>query len=168
MIQSEPPRARSLEPHAVEYGELPELTRALRAFGSARRSGALQSQFFLPLLEARRRAAAARSPRSRVGAFDCEQLTRAIERTLDRIVADWPDDRPAARRALRASLVDLLQPYFTAIRDLSGCAATAVSADESSRLNAWRAWTVQLSATFAAADRSWLAVEPLLLRLNRK
>ena len=98
---------RARDPSQVEYGELPELTRALRALGSSRRGGgSLQSQFFLPLLDARRRAAEARSAAACLRAFDSAELGRALERAIERILAEWPDDRSSARRALRAELLE--------------------------------------------------------------
>lgn len=160
---------RLRDPNQVEYGELPELTRALRALGSARRGGgSLQSQFFLPLLEARRRAAAARSAAACVRAFDPTDLGRALDRALDRIVAEWPDVRPSVRRALRAELVERVGGYGSALRHLSERAARVLAADESSRLDAWRDWTVQLAAVFDAADRSWMSLRPVVDALPKR
>src|SRR5919197_2004478 len=95
---------RVRDPSQVEYGELPELTRTLRALGSARRGGgaSAQSSFFLPLVDARRKAAEARSAVACLRAFDTAPLARALDQAIDRIVADWPDARDSARRALRA------------------------------------------------------------------
>src|SRR5262245_34324979 len=94
-------------PGQVEYGELPEFTRGLRALGSPRRSsGAFQSQFFMPLVEARRKAADARDPQACLRAFNPQDLSQALERAIDRIVSGWPDRRPSARRALQAELTE--------------------------------------------------------------
>lgn len=154
---------RIRSPGEVEYGELPELTRGLRALGSARRSsGAFQSQFFLPLVEARRRAADARDAQAALRAFNPDELTRALERAIERIVSGWPDARPSARRALKAELADRVGSYLTALEVLSARASAALGADESSRLDAWRAWTIQLAATFDAADRSWLSLRSVV------
>src|SRR5262245_48503780 len=102
-------------PDEVEYGELPELTRGLRALGSPRRgSGIFQSQFFLPLVEARKKAADACDPQACLRAFNPDELTRALERAIDRIVAGWPDARASARRALRAELVERVANYLSA------------------------------------------------------
>ena len=147
----------------VEYGELPELTRALRALGSARRSGGnLQSQFFLPLLDARRKAEHARTAAGRVHAFDATDLNRALERAIERIITGWPDNRPSARRALRAEIVERVADYVRALRALSERAAVALEADEHVRLESWRAWTIQLAATFDAADRSWMSLRSVI------
>jgi hypothetical protein len=154
---------RARDPSQVEYGELPELTRALRALGSARRSGGnLQTQFFLPLLDARRRAARARSAAGCVHAFDATDLNRALERAIERIITGWPDNRPSARRALRAEISERVGNYARALTLLSERAAVALAADESTRLEAWRGWTIQLAATFDAADRSWMSLRSVI------
>lgn len=164
---AEDDRARDL--NQVDFGELPELTRALRALGSARRGGgSLQSQFFLSLLDARRRAAEARDAGARVRAFEAEELRRALDRSIDRIVAEWPDARSSVRRALRAELLERVGGYRRALTQLSERARVVLSADEASRLEAWRAWTVQLAATFDAADRSWMALRSAVDALPAK
>lgn len=143
----------------VDYGELPELARALRALGSSRRSGGeRQSHFFLALLEARRRAGQAESAKERLEAFDAAELGRALDRAIERLLGDWPDKRPSVRRALRAELGERVAPYSTALAALSERGREAMVAQEPVRLEAWRAWTVQLSTTFQAADRAWIAL----------
>lgn len=157
----EPTRYRDAS--QVEYGELPELTRALRALGSARRSpGSLQSQFFHPLLDARRRAAEARSAIACVRAFDCTTLDRSVERTIESIVVHWSDNRPSARRALQAELSERVAEYRRALAQLSEYATAVLAADEPTRLESWRRWTVQLAATFDAADRGWMSLRAVV------
>jgi hypothetical protein len=152
---------------SVDYGELPELTRALRALGSSRRGGSSQLLLFGPLLEARRRAADARSVQARVRAFNPADLNRALERAIERIVADWPDARPAARRALRHELVERVAAYAASLRELGQLATAATDPDEIDPLSAWRRWTRQLVAVFEAADRTWLAIRPVVEALPR-
>lgn len=159
---------RARDAASVEYGELPELTRALRALGSSRRGGTSQLLLFGPLLEARRRAADARSVHARVRAFGAADLNRALERAIERIVADWPDVRPPARRALRHELVERVGPYSAALRDLEQLAMAAIDAEEAGRLSAWRTWTRQLVAVFEAADRTWLAIRPVVEALPKR
>src|SRR5689334_22728036 len=96
----------------VEYGELPELARGLRALGSSRRSGGeRQSHFFFALIDARRRAEQATTAAARIDAFDTAELNRALDRAIERFLGDWPDKRPAARRALRAELSERVIGY---------------------------------------------------------
>ena len=154
---------------SVEFGELPELTRGLRALGSVRQGGPSQTLFFGPLLDARRRAAGARSAPARVRAFNARDLATALERAVERIVADWPDDRGAARRALRAELTHRLDPYAQALRLLGDRAAPLLdaSAADAADVHAWRAWTTQLSNVFSAADRCWMTIRTVVETLPR-
>jgi hypothetical protein len=168
-VDLDAPDGRARDAEHVEYGELPELTRALRALGSARRSvGSLQSQFFHALLESRRRAEDGRSATARLRAFDAGELSRALDRAIDRIVAEWPDKRESVHRALRAELEERASPYSSALDLLAERAASALTADESARLSAWRAWTGQLATVFAAADQSWMALRSVVEALPRK
>ena len=158
MAHDRPPGAAS-----VAYGELPELARALRAMGSARRGGGeRQSHFFLSLIDSRRRAADATSPAARVAAFDAPELARALDRVVERILADWPDKRPSARRALRAELGDRVAPYAYALTVLATHATLALHASGNDRLAAWRAWTAHLAVVFDAADRTWIALQSVV------
>ena len=162
------PSERAPDPEKVEYGELPELTRALRAFGSSRGGGTLQSQFFHPMIEARRRAADARTPQARVAAFDTADLSRALDRTIERIIADWPDKRDSVRRAMRAELQERTADYSGTLKVLAIRAKTATTGDDPARLDNWRAWTVQLAATFVAADRAWLGLRSVVEALPKR
>jgi hypothetical protein len=151
---------RQRDARSVEYGELPELTRGLRAFGSSRHDArALQSVFFHPLVEARRKAADARDADAKVKAFDARDLERQLDRIVDRIVNDWADVRVSARRAVRAQLKERVAPYAESLAELEARAAELRSAAEGDRLTAWRAWTTQLAAVFSCADRSWISLQ---------
>lgn len=157
------------EPHLVEFGELPELTRALRALGSARRtSGSVHTMFFLPLIEARRTAQTASTPRARLNAFDVAQLRAGLERCVDRIVSEWPDAREPARRAIRAQVLERVREYERALEHLRIRSDDLLAAEDTLRLAAWRAWTVQLQVVFQTADRTWLAIEAVVSTLTAK
>lgn len=150
-------------PHEVDYGELPELTRALRALGSSRRhAGKTQTMFFRPLLEARRKAQDARSAIARAKAFDASELALSLDRCLERIVADAPDSRDSARRAIRAELDERVDEYRASLAELSAAARTLLAADSDNVLAAWRAWTARLERVFQCADRTWLAIQPVV------
>lgn len=161
---------RARDHASVEYGELPELARGLRALGSARdgRGGPMQSQFFHALIEARRRAADARTPAARVSAFDVADLSKALERFLDRLLAEWPDKRDSVKRALRAELKERVAPYSAALARLGHMSAAVLEAGEATRLSAWRAWTAQLVGTFQAADLAWLSLRTAVEALPAK
>lgn len=160
---------RARDAATVEFGELPELTRGLRALGSARQGGASQALFFGPLIEARRRAAHARTAHACVRAFNARDLAAALERAVARIVADWPDERGAARRALRAELMHRLDPYARALQQLGDRAVPLSEAEAGSvaNLQAWRSWTTQLSVVFATADRCWMTIRTVVETLPR-
>ena len=139
------------------------MARALKALGSSRQSGGeLQSHFFLALLDARRKAADAAAPPDRVRAFDAAELGRALDRAIERILADWPDKRPSARRALRAELAERVGHYSATLVLLANRANEVLDATESQRLGAWRAWTTQLAAVFDSADRAWMALRSVV------
>ena len=158
---------RIREAATVEYGELPELTRTLRALGSSRRGGTSQELFFNPLVEVLKRAASARTPDAKIRAFDAADLRRALEKSIERIIADWPDDRPSARRALRAELHHRVESYTDALVTLSERALAAHAAGEAERLESWRGWTVQLAMVFDVADRTWLTLRNVVDSLPR-
>jgi hypothetical protein len=158
---------RIREAATVEYGELPELTRTLRALGSSRRGGTSQELFFNPLLDVLKRAASARTPDAKIRAFDAGDLRRALEKSIERIIADWPDDRPSVRRALRAELHHRVQSYTDALVTLAERASAAREADEETRLSRWRAWTVQLATVFDVADRTWLTLRNVVDSLTK-
>ena len=158
---------RLREASVVDYGELPELTRTLRALGSSRRGGTSQELFFNPLLDVLKRAASASTPGAKMRAFDATDLRRALDKSIERIVNDWPDDRPSVRRALRAELSHRVAPYTDALSLLSERAAAASEAPDERRLETWRAWTSQLVLVFDAADRTWLALRNVVDSLPR-
>jgi len=150
----------------VRCRAVPELTSALRAFGSRRghrsvRKTAAQDQqrFFAPLLDARRQAVAAKSPSAAMAAFDAGGLTTAFDTALRELAAQRYGDNAPARRALEAELVDLAEPLHDALERLKASAAKASSSED---LKVWRAWTRQLSATFEAADRVWISMDAAL------
>jgi hypothetical protein len=146
---------------------LPEVTRALRAFGSRRRQrdrrgggAAEQQRFFAPLVEARRNAAKATVPHEVVAAFDAAAMTKAFDETLSGFAATRFGDYAPARRALEAELVDLTEPLHEALRTLEEAGAAARGAPRD--LHAYRQWYVRLRDTFEAADRAWLALDAAL------
>ena len=151
---------RGRDARSVEYGELPELTRGLRALGSARHDArALQHVFFQPLVDALRKAADARDADGKLKAFEARELARHLDRVLERIVSEWPDARTSARRAVRAQLIERVGPYADALDGLAVRAAGLRDASEGERLTAWRDWTAQLVTVFSCADRSWLSLQ---------
>jgi hypothetical protein len=145
-----------------EFAGLPELTLSLRSLGSGRgrvAGGEEQARFFAPLLEARRRAASARSAAEAVAAFNVARLGSALDETVRTLSAERFPSRPPARRAFEAALADAVQPLYAALRSLRDRTPAAQEASDAER---WRVWLDSLRATFEAADRVWGAVDVLL------
>jgi hypothetical protein len=146
---------------------LPELTHALRAFGSRRghrstRASAASDQrhFFAPLLDARRHAVTAGTPAAAMAAFDADALTAAFEAQLREFAERRYAAHPPARRALEAELIDLSEPLHASLEGLRTAARDATASGDDLRL--WRAWARQLATTFDTADRVWLALDMAL------
>ena len=158
----------SAPPSELAFGELPELTRTLRALGSARRApGPVQSMFFRPLLDARKRAAEARDAHARVRAFDAAQLEKSLDACVERIVAQWPDTRDAAQRAFHAQVSERLVEYRAALVRLQH-AGRRVTDSSDPDASAWRAWTAEVRSLFETADRSWIAIQSVVEALTAK
>ena len=146
---------------------IPELTRALRAFGSRRGHRGVrdsapheQQRFFGPLLDARRVAMAAASPSGAMAAFDAAVLDRAIANALTAFATERHGENGPARRALEAELVDLAEPLRDYLDALRLTALDAASDIDNLRL--WRAWADQLRLAFETADRVWLSLDAAL------
>jgi hypothetical protein len=151
-----------------DFPGLPELTLSLRSLGSGRGAAsarAEQGQFFAPLLDARRRAASATSTPDVLAAFSVARLGTALDETLRALAAQRFPDRPPARRAFEAELVDAAQPLYAALRTLreeTPASGSPVGED------AWLRWLGALRATFDAADRAWRSIGVSLARVPRK
>lgn len=152
---------------------VPELTRALRAFGSrrgqrsARPTGAEeQHRFFTPLLMARRAASVAITPREVIDAFDADALARGFTAAIDRFAEERFRESPPARRALTAELTDLAEPLIASLDVLRETASGAASDLEN--LRQWRRWATALRIAFETADRVWLGLDSALDLVQRR
>ena len=152
---------------------VPEVTRALRAFGSRRgqRGGRStgadeQHRFFAPLLLARRAASLAVTPSDVIMVFDAEVLARGFNAALERFAEDRFRDSPPARRALIAEVSDLAEPLFAALDTLRDVARAARS--ELDSLRHWRAWARAVGTTFEMADRVWFSLDAVLDAVDRR
>jgi len=146
---------------------VPELTRALRAFGSrrgqrsARATGTEeQHRFFTPLLIARRAASVAMTPAEVISAFDADGLTQGFNAAIDRFAEERFRESPPARRALIAELSDLAEPLLASLDALRAAAKDA--AGDLDNLRHWRHWAGALRDTFETADRVWLGLDAAL------
>jgi hypothetical protein len=156
------PRAGDVDARLVAACmRLPELTRALRSLGSTRAGAhaAGQREFFLPLLDARRRAEDSVARADVVAAFDPERLARSFERYLTAVVGNTADTRPAARRAYAAYTDDLATPLHRALDEVRRTRTAAATPPADARVESWRRWSGALHRLFEAADRCWVALD---------
>lgn len=137
----------------------PELARAIRALG-ARRGGVAQDAFFQPLLEARRHAVA--GGLAALDAFDPAALRLAFEHRLASLAAERGAERPPARRALEARLLDAAEPLFAALLPLAAAADRVRSAAPAESLRHWRGWVQALRTVFDRADAAWAQLQEVL------
>jgi hypothetical protein len=148
---------------------LPEVTRALRAFGSRRsiggrrlRSPDKEARFFAPLIAARRAAMDARDAASVIASFEARRLAAQLSATIAVFAAEQSGGHPARRRALEAELGDAVEPLSVALTALEELAIHgAVDVDD---LGRWRSWATGVQSVFEAADRSWIVIEPIVSR----
>src|SRR5262245_6018463 len=145
---------------------IPEVTRTLRAFGSARgqlkraASASDQQKFFAPLLEARRHAGSMTAAPAVLAAFDAPSLAQAIAQAVTAFAAERFVEPGPERRALEAVLTDLAEPLIISLHALAASAEQANASIDDLRL--WRQWSSQLRATFEVADRVWVTLDSAL------
>jgi hypothetical protein len=138
--------------------DVPELTVPLRALGSARaRPGVDHDKFFGPFLAARRAAARASNPESRLAAVDPKALASGVGAVVRELAADRYPKQPAERRAMEAELADLAEPVVRSLDALAAAADTARAAPADTRFVRWREWAGAYRDVFRAADQCWLA-----------
>ncbi len=165
--------ARHLESAAYV---VPEFTRALRAFGSARGSPGLEhDRFYEPFLGARRAAQRATDLAGRLAAFEPSRLRGQLEAVLRAMAAEHFPHRAPDRRALEAELRDLAARAFAALDRLGEAARVVVGGghqeDESHddvSLVHWRVWAESCRAVFAEVDRCWEAAALVLAEAHEE
>ena len=152
---------------------LPELTRALRAFGSGRaRPGSDHDRYFAPLVgplrELRERharataAPAAGEPWRAADAVDAARVGAQVRATLAALAAERFPSAAPDRRALEAELLDEAEELLTALDALDTAAVVLRHASDADRSEAWHRWARTLASAFSAADRSWTRSLPAL------
>ena len=141
---------------------LPELTRALRALGSARwLRDADHARFFTPLLGARRNAARVRTAEGQVAAFQADRLRRGLTEAVEQTAAVQHPRSAPDRRAFAARLADAGAPVWRSLDALEERAAAVMASGATERDVAWEAWVAELQRLFLAADAWWMAVVAL-------
>jgi hypothetical protein len=141
---------------------LPELTRSLRALGSARwLRDADHARFFTPLLTARRNAARVRTAEGHVAAFQADRLRRAFTDAVEQCAAVRHPRSAPDGRALVARLTDAGAPVWLTLDALEEGASALTKASSAARYAAWSAWVVVLQRLFLEADAWWAAIVAL-------
>jgi Zinc carboxypeptidase len=142
---------------------MPEFTRALRGFASARALGRTEHMaVFGPLLAARKEAETATTPAARAAAFDAARLRRTWLESIESMAAARVQRDGADRRALSARLMECAEPVLAALPPLEHAAAQVREAGAAIGQHAWQSWIAAVQALFDAADRFWFALEPSL------
>ncbi len=142
--------------HPAADFTLPELTRSLRALGSARwLRDPDHARFFTPLLTARRNAARVRTAEGHVAAFQADRLRRAFVDAVDLLAAARHARSAPDRRAWVAQLSDAGGPVWRALDALEAAAASVASAGAADRFRAWQSWVAELQQLFLAVDGWW-------------
>lgn len=142
---------------------VPELTLGLRNFAAPAALGDVHARYFAPLLDSRRAAAIASRWNGRVTAFDADRLEATMRVTLAGLATErYPKSAPD-RRALTAQLEDACGDLFDRFDSL-GVVQRAVldETDDARRGHLWKEWVAMLREVFAAADRGWEQMQPLL------
>ena len=141
---------------------LPELTRSLRALGSARwLRDADHARFYTPLLAARRNAARVRSPEGHVAAFQADRLRRALADAVEQMAASRHARSAPDRRAFAAQVTDAGAAVWNALDVMETRAVAVGKAGAIAREEAWRAWVAALQQLFLAADAWWVTIVEL-------
>jgi hypothetical protein len=150
---------------------LPELTRALRGFGSRRaRPGTDHDRFFAPLvapLVASRQAAdRGDGPQALLDAFDAGRIRAAVAEALTGFAtARYPASAPD-RRALDAELQELAEGFYLGLVELGVVADAVRQSPLDVRFARWREWAATLVRVFERADYCWLTAVPVLVEAH--
>lgn len=136
---------------------LPELARSLRSLGVHRDAAgeAAHAAIFLPLLDARARAAGAPMD-SVLAALRGDALSARIEaHAVDAAVQGV--EEPALARALTAQASELIEPLRVELLALDAAASGARDGADG-----WDAWIAQMRRVFSVADVACQALSALL------
>lgn len=148
---------------AMQACAMPEMTRSLRAFGaSGEAADEDHDRFFAPLLEARTVAERAPNVVALRAAFDAAALRASIVAVFEELAAERYPRAAGERRSLTAELTDGAAELFAGIEALEHAEAALGACDDSERFVRWREWSGRLRDVFRSADRSWVAIRPLL------
>jgi hypothetical protein len=151
--------------------QLPELTRALRGFGSRRaRPGSDHDRFFAPLLAplvaARQAPERGEMPQLLLDGFDAGRIRHAVSATLTSFAAARFADSAPDRRALDAELQELAEGFYLGLVELGVMADAVRQSPVDTRFARWRDWAATLVRVFERADYCWLTAVPVLVEAH--
>ncbi len=135
---------------------MPELTRSLRAFGTAvGENEAQHDRWFAPLLTLRRALVGVSDPLRQVALFDADHLSAELNRAIVELAAQRTGGDPSRSRALEAVFEEETEPVRISLAR-AGLAASALEGSApDSRLADWRRWVDTLRELYERADNAW-------------
>lgn len=136
---------------------LPELARSLRSLGAQHDASAeaAHAAIFVPLLDARARAAGADKTVVLAALRGTALAARIEAQAVDAAVQGI--DVPALARALTAHSEELMEPLHRALVSLDDVAPAALDSE-----SAWDEWVARLRAVFTTADVACRALATLI------
>lgn len=137
-------------------GSMPELTRSLRAFGSAvGENEAQHDRWFAPLLGLRRALVGVSDPLRQVALFDADALSAELTRALLELAAQRTGGDAARSRALEAVFEEETEQVRIALARAALAASALEGSAPDSRLADWRRWVEALRELYERADNAW-------------
>ncbi len=135
---------------------MPELTRSLRALGSAAgENEAPHDRWFAPLLGLRRALVGVSDPLRQVALFDADALGAELTRALLELAAQRTGGDAARARALEAVFEEETELVRVALARAALAASALEGSAPDSRLADWRRWVDALRELYEKADNAW-------------
>lgn len=148
---------------------LPEFTRSLRGFAAVHALGERSHDVvFVPFVEARRGAHAARTLSDQLRALDAATLRLVFMSAIESIATErWPSS-PPDRRAMIALLTHAAAPVFEALQRCDRAARWLSGAGEADRDGCWQGWVDALGLLYRSLDAFWTAIQPTVAPLPER
>lgn len=144
---------------------IPELTRALRAFGGVSLPAALRpmhDRWFAPLLAARAAVHGVSDPTRQSQLFEGQQLIAAYRRACAEVAALQAPGDAATQRAYEAAIEEEAAPLFRACERLRLVAGVMQRGPSDSSIADWREWIGSVRRVCEEVDEAWDAIAPLM------
>ena len=144
---------------------IPELTRALRAFGGVGLPAALRPMhdcWFAPLLAARAAVHGVSDPARQSQLFEGQQLIAAYRRACAELAALQAPDDAATQRAYEAACEEEATALFRACDELRLVAGMLQRGPSDTHVADWRQWIASVRRVCEEVDETWDTIVPLL------